>query len=46
MSSRVFWIVFAALVAIGAALTVWHILYAFDAYQHSSIITFIAKELW
>jgi len=46
MSTRVFWIVFAAVVAIGLALTVWHIVYAIDAYQHSSIITYIAKELW
>ncbi len=46
MSNRIFRAVMAALLGLGLALTVWHVLYAIDAYQHSSIITFIAKELW
>ena len=29
-----------------AALTVAHFVYAVDAYQHCSIIQFIAGELW
>ncbi|MBR2986594.1 MAG: hypothetical protein IKC63_01100 [Clostridia bacterium] len=32
--------------AIGTVLTLAHLIYVIIAYQHSSIITFIAKELW
>ena len=33
-------------IALCLLLTVAHVIYAVYAYQHSSIIYFIAKELW
>ena len=35
-----------AVVALGILLTLAHLCYAVYAYQHSSIIQFIARELW
>ena len=39
-------IALAVTLALCAALTVAHLLYAINAYQHCSIIYFIGKELW
>ena len=46
MKEKVFYKVLIAVVALCAIATVAHICYAVDAYQHCSIIQFIAKELW
>lgn len=46
MKNRTFIIIFLTVIVTCLALTVAHIIYAADAYQHSSIIYFIGKELW
>lgn len=46
MRERTFTVLLLALVALGLALTVAHLVYAVYAYQHCSIIYFIAEELW
>lgn len=46
MKERTFRIILLSVVAICLILTVCHLIYAIDAYQHCSIIYFIAKELW
>ena len=46
MKEKTFYTVLIALVALCALATVAHICYAVYAYQHASIIQFIAKELW
>ncbi|MBR2338493.1 MAG: hypothetical protein IKA63_03395 [Clostridia bacterium] len=46
MKHRVFLGIVLCVVGICLALTVAHLLYAICAYQHCSIIQFIAKELW
>lgn len=46
MKARDFNIVLVAVLAVCLALTIAHFLYAVYAYEHSSIIQFIAKELW
>ena len=46
MNDKTFAKVLIALVALCALATVAHICYAVYAYQHASIIQFIAKELW
>lgn len=46
MNDKTFAKVLIALVVLCAVATVAHICYAVYAYQHASIIQFIAKELW
>ena len=46
MKTRTFTIVLFTVLAVCALLTVAHAVYALYAYQHCSIIYFIAKELW
>lgn len=46
MKDRSFLWVFAAVCILCAVLTAAHLAYAVYAYQHCSIIEFIAKELW
>ena len=46
MKSRTFLFVVLALLAVGVAATVFHLIYAYQAYSNCSIIQFIAKELW
>lgn len=46
MNDKTFAKVLIAVVALCALATVAHICYAVYAYQHASIIQFIAKELW
>ena len=46
MKQRTFTAVLAAVVGIGIVLTFAHFAYVVYAYQHCSIIEFIAKELW
>ena len=46
MQPRTFRIVFCCLVGLCLLLTAAHVVYAWYAYQHASIIQFIAKELW
>ena len=46
MKEKTFYWVLAAVVALCVLATVAHICYAAYAYQHCSIIQFIAKELW
>ena len=46
MKDTTFTKVLIAVVAVCLLLTVAHVCYAVYAYQHASIIQFIAKELW
>ena len=46
MSNRIFTRVLLWLVILCLALTVAHLIWILYAYQHCSIIEFIAKELW
>lgn len=46
MKERTFFAVVLTVVGICLALTIAHFAYAIYAYQHCSIIEFIAKELW
>ena len=46
MSDKVFYRTLIAVLAVCLVLTLWHLLYAIDAYQSCSIIYFIGKELW
>lgn len=46
MKERTFTIILLAIIGIGLVLTIAHLLYVIYAYQHCSIIYFIAKELW
>ena len=46
MGDRVFRRILLTVIAVCLALTAAHLVYAIYAYQHCSIIYFIAKELW
>jgi hypothetical protein len=46
MKQKTFFRVLIALTAVCIALTAAHFIYVALAYQHASIIYFIAKELW
>ena len=46
MKDRTFSIVLFVLLGVCVLLTLAHLAYAVYAYQHCSIIEFIAKELW
>ncbi len=46
MKSKTFATVLLTVMLICVALTVIHVIYAYNAYNHCSIIYFIAKELW
>lgn len=46
MKERTFFKILLAVTGIASALTIAHLIYAVYAYQHCSIIYFIAKELW
>ena len=46
MKNRTFTKVLIALIGVALLLTVIHLGYIVYAYQHSSIVYFIAKELW
>ena len=46
MKVKTFYIILAMLLIVCAGLTVAHLIYDSNAYQHSSIIYFISKELW
>ena len=46
MKHRTFSIRFYGLVGLGLLLTAAHLIYAWHAYEHASIIQFIARELW
>lgn len=46
MQPKTFRIVFACLLGLLLLLTAAHFVYAWYAYEHASIIQFIAKELW
>ena len=46
MRPRTFRIVFACLLGFLLLLTAAHFAYAYYAYEHASIIRFIAKEIW
>ena len=46
MKDRVFFITLGSVVGACLTATVAHFIYAVYAYQHASIIYFIAKELW
>ena len=46
MKQKTYYNILITIVAICLILTVAHLIYAIDAYQHCSIIYFIAKELW
>ena len=46
MTNRTFTRLLIAVIGIGLALTIAHLVYAVYAYQHCSIIYFNAKELW
>ena len=46
MKEQTFTRLLLAVIGICVALTVAHLVYVIIAYQHCSIIQFIAKELW
>lgn len=46
MKAKTFYWVLIIVAALCVALTIAHVIYAVYAYQHGSIIQFIAKELW
>ncbi len=46
MKQKTYFNVLITVVVICLILTVAHMIYAVNAYEHSSIIYFIAKELW
>lgn len=46
MKNRTFSIVLFSVLGICTALTIAHFIYLIYAYQHCSIIEFIARELW
>ena len=46
MGEKTFTALLVALLALGVVLTLAQLAYAVWAYQHCSIIYFIAKELW
>lgn len=46
MKDRTFLIVLTAVLALCVVLTIAHLAYAVYAYQHCSIVEFIARELW
>ncbi|MCD8357112.1 MAG: hypothetical protein LUE11_11175 [Clostridia bacterium] len=46
MDKDIFRNILLVLIGICLALTIAHLIYAVYAYQHCSIIYFIAKELW
>ena len=46
MKEKTFWIVLFVVLGLCVAVTLAHFAYAVYAYQHSSIIFFIGKELW
>ena len=46
MSTHVFTKIMICVIAMCLVLTLAHVIYAVYAYQHCSIIQFIAKELW
>ena len=46
MKPRTFRIVFACVLSLCLLLTAAHVAYACYAYEHASILQFIAKELW
>ncbi len=46
MKERTYMRVLLGVIAVCLVLTVAHMAYAIYAYQHCSIIEFIAKELW
>lgn len=46
MKDSVFRKIMLAIIVIGLLTTILHAIYAVYAYQHSSIVYFIAKELW
>lgn len=46
MKTKTFMIILFSVLGVCLALTLAHLIYAAYAYQHSSIIYFISKELW
>ncbi len=46
MKQKTYFNILIAVVAVCLILTIAHMIYAVNAYEHSSIIYFIAKELW
>ena len=46
MKNRTFMIILSILIGVGTVLTIAHLGYVVYAYQHCSIIEFIARELW
>ncbi len=46
MKSKTFRILLYGLMSLGLLLTAAHVAYAWYAYQHASIIQFIAREMW
>ena len=46
MKNKTFMIILLSVMGVCLALTLAHLIYAVYAYQHSSIIYFISKELW
>ena len=46
MKDRTFLTVLVTLVTLCLLFTIGHVIYTIYAYQHCSIIEFIAKELW
>ena len=46
MKERTFYTILLVLIGVCLALSIAHLIYIVYAYQHSSIIYFVGKELW
>lgn len=46
MKERTFILLLAAVLAVCVLLSVLHAVYIYGAYEHASIIQFVAKEMW
>ena len=46
MKERTFYTILFVLIGVCLALSIAHLIYIVYAYQHSSIIYFVGKELW
>ncbi len=46
MKDKKFIIILSAILILGTIMTIGHMIYAYHAYENSSIIYFVSKEFW
>ena len=46
MKPKTFAIILFAVLIVGIAVTTFHLIHAVNAYQHASVVEFIAREIW